>query len=523
MGAAALTAFLLKRAGQPKGIEPIQETNPVGGAWQVLQIYSDLSLDVAQSWNAIAPFFTQPPVLIYSLFALGVFLFTLAGFVILRLRSGQARRSSTPKTRVTDPLRAEDSPAPVGSVTRRFSTPKTRVVDPLRAREAAVGGRRSAVLFLSVILIATTLEMLFLVAPDRRDDKYLYMLLPVLLLLGAYGMAAVLEWANRRIPKGRAVGEYPKGTLWANGRIANSRIANSREAWRMAIMTVVVAAAVGLYSRSQLADLFNDTGENYEAAFAHVAKNWQSGDAILTGTPAAAYHYLGRNDFYAVQAGGPYDYRILTGPDDQLVERWLASPWIHTLEDLNTVLSDQPVWLVLERWGLLIQYYEPFFMQNILAQTEFVREDNGVIVLKSLPDARLLQETPAVPADAILNGVEGDFGQLKLLGYTLEGDRLTLYWQAQQAINFDYTVFVNAQNDAGEAVRQIDHRPLGSVYPTTLWPVGEIIRETSQFELPPGKYYLRVGMYRLETGERLWVPSDETMQNMVDFGEVVVE
>ncbi len=232
---------------------------------------------------------------------------------------------------------------------------------------------------------------------------------------------------------------------------------------------------------------------------------------------------MGRNDFYAVQAGGPYDYRILPGPDGQPVERWLASPWINTLEELNAVLSNQPVWLVLERWGLLIQYYKPFFMQNILAQTEFIREDNGVIVLKSLPDARLLRETPVISADVLLNGVEGDLGQLKLLGYTLEGNRLTLYWQAQSPLAFDYTVFVNTQNSAGETVMQLDHRPLGSVYPTTLWPTGEIIRETSQLKIPSGAYHLRVGMYCLETGERLWVPSDKTMQNMVDLGKIVVE
>jgi len=169
-----------------------------------------------------------------------------------------------------------------------------------------------------------------------------------------------------------------------------------------------------------------------------------------------------------------------------------------------------------------VQYYQPFFMQNILAQTEFIREDNGVIVLKSLPDARLLQELPAVPADALLHGVEGDSGQLKLLGYTLEGSRLTLYWQAQSPLTFDYTVFVNAQNEAGEIVTQTDHRPLGSVYPTTLWPSGQTIRETSRLKLPPGRYRLRAGMYLLETGERLWVPDDNTMQNMVDLGKVVV-
>ncbi|MFQ5578921.1 MAG: hypothetical protein ACE5G8_18235, partial [Anaerolineae bacterium] len=84
-------------------------------------------------------------------------------------------------------------------------------------------------------------------------------------------------------------------------------------------------------------------------------------------------------------------------------------------------------------------------------------------------------------------------------------------------------VFVNAQDEAGQTVTQIDHRPLRSVYPTTLWQPGQIIRETGPLDLPPGVYRLRVGMYRLETGERLWVPSDETLQNMADLGTVTVD
>jgi 4-amino-4-deoxy-L-arabinose transferase-like glycosyltransferase len=438
VGVAVAGAFLVKRAGQPKGIEPLASVNPAGGVWQVFQIYGDFSPNLSQSWAAISPFFLEPPVAVYSLFALVV----VSGFIIS----------------VVGGIRGADS-------------------------------QRLAVGFLTIVLAVTTLEMLFLVAPDRRDDKYLFMLLPVLLLLGAQGMTLVWQWGAGRIP------------LW--------------------IGAIALFVVIGFYSRSQIIDLLANPGEDYEAAFNYVAEHWQPGDAVLTGTPTAAYYYLGRNDYYAVQLGGGYDYRLLPGPNGQ-VDRWLGSPRINTLADLNAIFTQGRVWLVLERWGLLSEYYEPFFGQNILAQTEFVREDNGVIVLKSLPDPKLLPEAPAVPADAALAGTEGDPGQLKLLGYTQEGERLTLYWQVQTPLVFDYTVFVNVQNDAGHTVRQTDHRPLGSIYPTTLWPPGQIIRETSRLDLSPGTYRLRVGMYRLETGERLWVPADETMQNMVYLGLVEI-
>ena len=328
---------------------------------------------------------------------------------------------------------------------------------------------------------------------DRRDDKYLFMLLPVLLLLGGQGMLIVVNLAGHAL------------------RLAG-------RAWYQGVMVSLIAIALFFYSRHEIADLLADVGEDYATTFDYVSQNLAAGDKILTGTPAAAYHYLGRNDYYAVQAGGIYDYRILYPPGQAPVERWLGSPWIRSAEALHAILSQERVWFVLERWGLLIQYYRPFFMQNILAQTEFIREDNGIIALRSLPDPQLLQDTPAVPADVVLSGTAGDPGQLKLRGYTLEGERLTLYWEAVIPVIFDYTVFVNVQNKRGETILQTDHRPLGSVYPTTLWPPGEIIRETSQLDLPPGDYDLRAGMYRLETGERPWVPGDETLQNMVYLG-----
>ncbi len=442
-GGAAIVAFLVKRAGQPKGVAPLAQTNPVSGIWQVLQIYADFSPDVAGSWAALSPFFTRPPAALFSLFAVAALV--IGGGYWL-----------------------------AGKKTAQFS----------------FAG------LLAVVLLMTTAIMLFFVAPDRRDDKYLFMLLPALLLLGAQGMS--LLW--------RLVAGQYAASVWARGALV-----------------VALIVGMGVYSRSEIKTLLADAGEDYATAFGYVQNHRQAGEAVLTGTPAAAYYYLGRNDYYAVQAGGIYDYRILTTAAGQQVERWLGSPWLNSAAGLNAAFRRQPVWLVLERWGLLVQYYRPLFMQNILAQTEFMREDNGVIVLKSLPEPRPLRPDPAVPAEARLVGAAGDNGQLKLLGYTLEGNRLTLYWQAQQPLAFDYTVFVNAQTPAGETVTQVDHRPLGSVFPTTLWPAGETVRETSVLSLPPGDYRLRVGMYRLETGERLWVPDDTTMQNMVDLGGIAVK
>jgi hypothetical protein len=272
------------------------------------------------------------------------------------------------------------------------------------------------------------------------------------------------------------------------------------------------------------------TGSDYDTAFGYVRDHWKVGDAILTGTPAAAAIYLGRNDYYAVEGSGGYAYRILQR-DGQKVDRWLGSPWLETDEQLRAAFSASPrVWLVLERWGLIKEYYSPLTMQRLLAMTDFVREDNGVIVLRSHPAASLIPENPSVHLAANFDN------QLAFQGYDLtwqeNGQKgrhvsLALYWQALTPLPYDYTVFVHLRDSAGRNVAQADHQPLAPVYPPTLWPVGQTIRERSVLTLPEGiaagKYSLWVGLYRLDTLERLPVTSGDSSDNAVLLGEVVVQ
>ena len=111
---------------------------------------------------------------------------------------------------------------------------------------------------------------------------------------------------------------------------------------------------------------------------------------------------------------------------------------------------------------------------------------------------------PAVPTDYRL----GD--AIALIGHDLEdgpdGLRLTLHWASLTPVEQDYTVFVHLIGPDGTLAAQADGPPVGGDYPTSLWAPGEIIadeRLISTEGLPPGAYHLRVGMYLLETGERL--------------------
>ena len=98
------------------------------------------------------------------------------------------------------------------------------------------------------------------------------------------------------------------------------------------------------------------------------------------------------------------------------------------------------------------------------------------------------------------------FGQwAKLIGYDVSpSSTLILYWQSVGPFDRDYTVFVHLVDADGKIVWQADREPQAGNNPTSLWIIGEQIRD--EYMLPQkllGKYQVQVGMYRADTGERL--------------------
>jgi 4-amino-4-deoxy-L-arabinose transferase-like glycosyltransferase len=130
-----------------------------------------------------------------------------------------------------------------------------------------------------------------------------------------------------------------------------------------------------------------------------------------------------------------------------------------------------------------------------------------------------------------------DLGEkVRLIGHEVNGTarageilRLRLYWQARAPMDEDYTVFVHLLDEEGNLRAQQDCQPQRGDYPTLLWRRGEVIWDGHQIPLPPdlpaGTYRLVVGMYLLESMERLPV-FDETGRRLPDdaisLGEIQV-
>ena len=90
--------------------------------------------------------------------------------------------------------------------------------------------------------------------------------------------------------------------------------------------------------------------------------------------------------------------------------------------------------------------------------------------------------------------------------------RIHLFWRAVRTPVRDYTVFVHVLDQAGKVIAQSDGPPVGGAYPTSWWHSGQIIedaREVAMGDTPRSEYRIAVGMYDLESGERLEVRDEK--------------
>jgi hypothetical protein len=84
---------------------------------------------------------------------------------------------------------------------------------------------------------------------------------------------------------------------------------------------------------------------------------------------------------------------------------------------------------------------------------------------------------------------------------------VTLFWEALNPPAADYTVFVHLVDADGQVVAAHDGMPGENSFPTRAWQPGLLVSDKHQLDLPadlaPGTYQVNVGLYLLETGERL--------------------
>ncbi len=123
--------------------------------------------------------------------------------------------------------------------------------------------------------------------------------------------------------------------------------------------------------------------------------------------------------------------------------------------------------------------------------------------------------------------------RMELIAYDLEQAKplhLTLYWQAREKLNRDYTVFVHLYSNDGKLIAQKDTTPVNGTFPMTQWKANETIVDAYEIAIPrdapSGTYALMVGMYDAQTQTRLQVVDHQGVpfpENRVPIAEVTRE
>jgi hypothetical protein len=363
-------------------------------------------------------------------------------------------------------------------------------------------------LFLWLVFGLIIVEMVTLLDPFRRNPRYLVMYLPLFYLITAHAIfnyRHLVQLFLRVAPGNRTPQSVPR--------------------YRRLVLLAITIALLIFFTVIGFKDLriaLVTPEPAYEEAFAFVSENWQPNDALLTMNTPAADLYLGRVDGFTVQNNAG-QFLLNAGTDP--VDRWLGIPWIGTTAALNDVLNThERVWFVIDTIRQPV-YFQGDWLAVVNQQMEQVWANDNALVYLSRPDRVPL---PARP-DTITGALFGDI--IRLAGYSLaEPDdsrlRLTLFWQPQAIPPTDYTVFLHLRNQNGVTDAQRDGQPLAGVYPTSRWQPGETVIDPIVLPLPenlePGTYTLLVGLYRLDTLERLPVANDSTGENAVILGEIIL-
>ena len=305
--------------------------------------------------------------------------------------------------------------------------------------------------------------------------RYLLLIAPAFYLLAAWG---VMTW----------------GQLWRPLSIVGA-------------VLLLLASALGL--RGYYVDETYVKGR-YGQMMAYIQDHAQPGDALILANQLQRPIY----DYYQPEGLEAYFFPRYEYP--------LEDP--RTARDLEAIAERHPrLWLV--RFGNPAVYDPGGTLSRWLATHGSKAYFDGWVDA----DLTLYVMTPAAIDEEIQHPLRADLGEgVRLLGYAINTDRvapgetllLTLYWQSLAPMAESYTVFTHLLDTDGQIQAQMDSEPQGGSLPTDRWTVGQVVQDnyalTVSSEALPGPHVLEVGMYLLETLERLPVRDPDSSAPLGD-------
>jgi hypothetical protein len=337
---------------------------------------------------------------------------------------------------------------------------------------------QSPLTYLYTVLILFVVLFLLLAGSTWRNERYLFMILPLLFLIAG----AVLEGLLDRV----------------GPRLRRPVVPGQAAAWRGASLALLVALFVGL---TGTASAYGQE-PGYDLAFRYLRPRWQpeAGERIVTFVPTAAMLYLEQCDYFAAQRG--YEEYIVDRPGDgRPVDLWTATPLLDTTAELVELLaSTSRVWFVVDEWRFQTRY-EPGFVLTVLEGMDLAYRQREVLIFRG-------EGYTAPAAPAIKEKRWADFGrgpELRLTGFDLSpagnalrpGEALdvTLHWQAVMPAGAGYVASLELVGPGGQGVARLDEPILRDLYQPGYWPQGASLPDRHRLVLPSS---LAPGRYRLE-------------------------
>ena len=291
------------------------------------------------------------------------------------------------------------------------------------------------------------------------------------------------------------------GSLWQSAaakKISTEKRGGGVAPWLRYLFLSLAIAFVAVASAGSLKAYYFDARyarDDYRSIARYIETVGEEGDAVLINAPGQietfTYYYQGHLPLYPLPRQRP--------PDKVQTEAELA----------QMVKEHKRIFAIL--WATDESDPERF-VEGWLDQHCYKASDswygNVRLVIYAVP-AVLAEQCIEQPLSVNLGN------KVQLLGYSLltkevrPGDilQLTLFWQAIAPMNERYKVFTHVIDPYGHLVGQRDAEPGGGAKITTIWQEGEQVIDNYGLLIlpatPPGEYGIEIGMYHLETGQRL--------------------
>lgn len=417
--------YAIEILGQPGFFETIQAERP----------YVAPLFDVAAAWPAYAPLLVAPerlPWTLVGLLAVGVALMALA-------RSGW--------------------------------------------RPAQLAVFDQATIFFALPFGFVLMFILTLVGGQWREARYLFLVQPLWLLLGAAGVVWVID--RLLMPRSNQQASFFSST----------------EKWRWIATAGASALLVWAWWQPATAVLTRQV-EGYDRVLEYVAANRQPGDVVMSPQPPACAFVLGEPcDYYAVQR--VYEEFVIR-KDGVLVDRWTGAALLNDTQHLIDVIRTAPrVWLVTDAFRLATRY-EDDFLRTVIEQFDPAFAERGVTALL----AEGWRAPPPYDNTQIFEPPLS-FGRLALTSWRATTARpgeplyVELTWQATAPIDRQLNTSLRIVDADGVIVAQQDGPPTRGIVPTNLFfaaPLPDVKVLTVPAELETGDYRLEIVVYDVESG-----------------------